>query len=964
MCHGRSPVKSTRIRFAVDGARESVNHKTFGVYLGFYRLTGAPDMNDRFPRKTRLALTATLALILASFASPFCFADHSAAPRKVIAIEGITEYELDNGLRVLLFPDPSTPNVTVNLTVLVGSRHEGYGETGMAHLLEHMVFKGTPLHRDVPRALKEHGAQFNGTTWVDRTNYFETMPGSDENLEFGIRLEADRLVNSFVKREDLLTEMTVVRNEFEMGENNPQYILSQRMMGVAYEWHNYGKSTIGNRSDIERVPIESLQSFYRKYYQPDNAMLVVAGKFDENKALGYIAKYFGALKRPQRPLDKTYTEEPPQDGERTVVLRRVGTVGVVGAVYHIPAGAHTDFPAVEVLNNILVSQPSGRLYKALVESKKAASVTGMAHGRHDPGVLEITAQLDRGNSLEAVRDTLIDVLEGLRKDPITTEEVERAKRKLLKDRELLMTKSNQIGITLSEWAAQGDWRLFFLHRDRIENVTTQDVTRVAQEYLRRSNRTVGLYVPTDKPDRVPVPATPSVGELVKNYKGREAVVAGEVFEPTPTNIEKRVQRSRLTSGLRVALLPTKTRGEAVVAELTLRFGNEESLKDYVRASQFLGPLLTHGTKQHTRQQLQDELDKLGARLNASSSLGELTIAVEAKRKNFPAVLEVLGEVLREPTFPTDQFDILKREFRTQLEKGLTEPHNLAVRELQRRLNPYEKEDIRYVPTIEESIARLEAVTPEQVRKLYTSQVGGQVGELAVVGDFDPEATVQLVEKFLGNWKADVSYRRIERPALTKVEGARQDLLTPDKANAMYLAGEMFALTDADADYPALELANFVLGGGSLSSRLGNRVRQKEGLAYGVGSMFSADALDKSARLMLFAICNPANMDKVDKAIAEELDKLLKSGIADDELAEAKKSLLAQRKVQRAADGRLASLLAERLYEGRTLAYDADLEAKIQTLTPDEVMSALRKHVVPKKLVILRAGDFKKANEKR
>src|SRR5207247_3826519 len=236
------------------------------------------------------------------------------APRKVATVEGVTEYRLANGARVLLFPEASRPTITVNMTVLVGSRHEGYGETGMAHLLEHMVFKGTPSHPDVPKALRDHGANFNGTTNVDRTNYFETMPATDENLEFGIHLEADRLVNSYVKREDLLSEMTVVRSEFESGENNPQRILNQRMMAAAHEWHNYGKSTIGNRSDIERVPIENLQAFYRKHYQPDNITLVVAGKFDEKKALDLIQKHFGRLKKPTRKLDQTYTEEPAQDG--------------------------------------------------------------------------------------------------------------------------------------------------------------------------------------------------------------------------------------------------------------------------------------------------------------------------------------------------------------------------------------------------------------------------------------------------------------------------------------------------------------------------------------------------------------------------------------------------------------------------------------------------------------------------
>lgn len=227
------------------------------------------------------------------------YSQESAAPEKITSIEGITEYHLENGLKVLLFPDSSRPRVTVNMTVFVGSRHEGYGETGMAHLLEHMLFKGTPTHKDIDKLMQERGARFNGTTWVDRTNYYETLPASPENLEFAIRFEADRLVNSYVKREDLVSEMTVVRNEFEMGENSPTQILSQRVVATAYEWHNYGKSTIGNRSDIERVPIDNLQAFYKKHYQPDNVMLVVAGQFDESAALQHIQKYFGAIPRPK-----------------------------------------------------------------------------------------------------------------------------------------------------------------------------------------------------------------------------------------------------------------------------------------------------------------------------------------------------------------------------------------------------------------------------------------------------------------------------------------------------------------------------------------------------------------------------------------------------------------------------------------------------------------------------------------
>src|SRR3989454_1850671 len=418
--------------------------------------------------------------VVALAAAQFCFA--ADFPKKIASVEGITEYQLDNGLRVLLFPDSSQAKVTVNMTVLVGSRQEGYGETGMAHLLEHMVCKGTPRHPHVPKELQEHGAQFNGSTSSDRVNYFETLVATDENLEFALELEADRMVNSYIKKEDLESEMTVVRNEFERGENSPGGVLGKRIAAAAYNWHNYGKPTIGNRSDIERVPVENLRAFYKKFYQPDNIVLVVAGKFDAANALGLVQKHFGAIPRPDRKLDNTWTEEPAQDGERLVTLRRVGDVGAVGVAYHIPAGPHEDMAALQVLANILSTQPSGRLYQALVETRKAASASAFARGEHDPGLMTLEAEVTRNpdwSGLDEVRDLIIATVEPIGAKGVTAEEVNRAKQQILKQRELAAADTAQIGISLSEWAAQGDWRLYFLHRDRIEKVKPEAVQAVA-----------------------------------------------------------------------------------------------------------------------------------------------------------------------------------------------------------------------------------------------------------------------------------------------------------------------------------------------------------------------------------------------------------------------------------------------------------------------------------------------------
>lgn len=880
-------------------------------------------------------------------------------PQKITSVEGITEYRLENGLKVLLFPDPSKPTVTVNLTVFCGSRHEGYGETGMAHLLEHMLFKGTPTHKDIPKELQSRGARFNGTTWLDRTNYYETLPANDDNLEFAIRLEADRMVNSLIKAEDLESEMTVVRSEFERGENNPSLILMQRMMSAAFLWHNYGKSTIGNRADIERVPVENLRAFYRKYYQPDNAMLVVAGQFEPEKALEYVQKYFGSIPKPERELPQTYTEEPPQDGERYVTLRRVGDVAVVGAVYHIPAGPHPQFAAVDVLSTILADSPSGRLYKALVETKKAASIRGGSYALHDPGVLLLLAEVSEGNEPQVVLDTMLDVVEQVDEKGVTKEETERAKRELLKQFELAATDSSQIAIELSEWAAQGDWRLYFLYRDRVEQVTPKAVQEAARQYLVRNNRTVGTYFPLESPARVSIPQTPDLAEMIGDYKGREALAQGEAFDVSPENIEKRTERFTLPSGVKAAFLPKETRGESVVLRLTLRYGNESNLQNRQKAAEFLPALMKRGTEQLTRQELDDALDKNRVQLGTSGSPGVATFTIETKRPNLPAALDLLEQVLRQPALPESELEILKQAQIAQLEQQLTEPSNLAVTAVRRELSPYPKGDPRYVPTITEEIEAVKALDVAAIETLYREYLGAAHGELTVVGDFDPEKTRSRISEMLADWQPSKPYARITLTGEVNAEGGLKSIVTPGKANAMYFASTIFEMKDDHPDYPAVVLGNYILGGGSLSSRLGDRVRQKEGLSYGVGSNFQASSLDERAALYAYAISNPQNMDRVVDVIREEIDLLLKKGITDQELETAKQGFLQRQKVARTDDGNLAQQLAETSYVGRTMQYQAELEEKIRDLTAGQVVEALRKHFDPDRLVIVTAGDFQK-----
>ncbi|MEC7429508.1 MAG: pitrilysin family protein [Planctomycetota bacterium] len=884
-------------------------------------------------------------------------------PDPITSVEGITEYQLENGLKVLLFPDDSKPTVTVNLTLFVGSRHEGYGEAGMAHLLEHMLFKGTPSHPNIPKSLQDLGAQFNGTTWVDRTNYYETLPASEENLEFALRLEADRMVNSLIRGEDLESEMTVVRSEFESGENSPLRILLQRMQAAAYEWHNYGKSTIGNRSDIERVPITNLRAFYRKHYQPDNAMLIVAGKFDRAKALELILKHFGPLGRPDRELDKTYTEEPAQDGERTVVLRRVGDVSLVAAAYHIPASSHPDFPAIRVLQNLMTSEPGGKLYKALVESKKAATVLGTAFAFHDPGLALFGAIVPEGTptgeettALETARVSLLETLENYGEGEISAEEVNRAKEELLAGRERELANSQGLAVSLSDWAAQGDWRLFFLYRDRLEKVTVEDVQRVAKAYLQRNNRTVGLFIPTEKAERIEIPPAPDVAAMVEGYEGRELVAEGEVFDPDPVNIEKRVQRGELKTGLKYGLLPKKTRGEMVYLQLTLRYGSESTLLGKDIACELVADAMMRGASYLSYQDIQDELNRARATMSAAGQRGLALFSVQTKREFLPEVIELLRKVVREPTFAKEEFELLRQEIVADLESQLSDPQALAGNALRRAMSPYPEDSIHYVPTLEEELEQYKSVTLDDTVSIYQDLMNGVHGEVVIVGDFETSAVMPSLETLVENWESEAAFARIPEAAQVDLPGREITIETPDKANAVYLAGLNLAIKDGDADFAPLVMANFILGGGSLASRLGDRVRQQEGLSYGIRSGFSAHPIDDRGRLTISAITNPINRTKLEKAISEELNRWIEEGITEEELKRAQQGYLQGQQLQRSNDRVLTGLIGSTLFAGRTLDYYADLEKAIGRLYPEAVNETVRERISSNKLIQVFAGD--------
>lgn len=876
----------------------------------------------------------------------------AAGPQRVTSVEGVTEYRLDNGLKVLLVPDSSVDSVMVHITYLVGSRHEGYGEKGMAHLLEHMLFKGTPSNARLKEEFTRRGVRFNGSTSYDRTNYFETLSASKENLDWALGVEADRMLNAYVRKSDLDSEMTVVRNEFESGENNPGSILRQRMLQLAFGWHNYGNSVIGARSDIENVPIERLQAFYRTYYQPDNAVLIIGGKFEEREALAMVARHFGPIPRPARKLPGLYTAEPTQDGERSVVLRRAGDTQMVGTLYRIPSGGHEDYPAVDVLVHLLATQPTGRLHRALVQKGLASTIWGGESALHDPGTMFFGAALLKTAPLDPARDALLATTENLASEPVRAEEVERSKTALLNDFEKIQIDSLALVANLSEFSASGDWRLFYLYRDRLRKVTVQDVQRVAATYLKPANRVMGTFVPTDQPVRADIPPVPDLEKALAGYTGGKTPELGDAFDPSPANIEARLVRKTLPNGIRLGLLPKKTRGGNVVASLTLHWGDEAGKTNRSTACTLADGMLMRGTRRHTRAQIQEALEKM----NAHVSVNTEGATIDTQRAQFADALRLVAEILKEPVFPASEFAELKQAAITRIEGQRSDPGAIAGQRMGRYLSPYPKGHWLYVPTTDERIEALKQTSVADAERCHNDFVGATRAEFAVIGDFDPDAVAKLVEDLFGGWKSPRGYERIPARHFD-LPATEAEVRTPDKANAVLRIGANIKVRDDNPDFPALVLGNYLLGGTS-TARLSARVREKEGLSYGTNSSFAASQLDEAASFGVSAIYAPQNKRKVETAVREEIERVLRDGFTEEEIAAGKSGLLQARRAARIQDRNLIGRLSLYLFVGRTFAWDIDFEKKIAALTAAQVRDAMRRHLDLSKMAVIKAGDFK------
>ena len=901
-------------------------------------------------KRTALSLALLASFSLPSLTSPA----QAAAPAVpgatfVREAEGVKEYKLANGLKVLLVENHAAPVVSVVIVYHVGSRNEAVGYTGSTHFLEHMMFRGTPTYNktkdtQIAKTLQAQGASFNATTWLDRTNYFETLP--KDQLELALKLEADRMRNSFIADADRKLEMSVVRNELERGENNPSRVMLQNLFSNAFIQHPYHHPTIGWRSDVEGVPTERLKKFYQDFYYPNNATLIVVGDVDPAQALTKINASFGPIKRSPGPIPPVYTQEPPQQGERRFTIRRPGQYGIVNMGFHIPPMEHTDSAALDVLQAVMSQGVTSRLHQALVEKGLATSSNAWAAELRDPGLFVITTDLASGVKHEQAEAAMNTVLEELKKTPVSATELNKVKNQILADFAYSKHGTFELASSLSEFEATADWRYMVSYPQRIQAVTAADLQRVLSTYFVDSNRTTGWFIP-EKASEVNV----NVHNLNYNQVASQAAPASGAKGLLPVQ--------RIGFGKTGKLIVQENHLDNTVAiQAAVMAGSINDPAGKAGLASLTAAMLERGTKKHDKLAMAQLLESMGSELNFGSSLERAQITGRTLSKNLDQTLELLYEMLKEPAFDKGEFDKLKKQTLDQMRQDLDNTDTLAGDALDKLLYPAGHPLNMDTAT---RIKQVEGLSLDDVKKFYAEHWGSNQMVLTVVGDVKTQALAAGTQAALKDWKADNPANAVSSDVTAQTKGQQTIQTLKDKANVSIEMGIQtpFKLSAPTAkNYFAALIANHALGGSSLSSRLGLRVRDELGLTYGIYTTFT-DAGRGAGPWIVSVTTNPANVQKTIDATREVLRKYRSEGISDAEFNLAKSSLIGSYLVSLSTNPRIASRLTDAVFYGLGDNYLTERAKIIQSVTKQDVNNVIKTYFDPDRLSTAIVGNYAK-----
>ena len=870
------------------------------------------------------------------------------------SMAGITEYRLrSNGMKILVVPNRAAPVITFMVVYHVGSRNEAPGNTGSAHLLEHMLFNKSTANfgkanrkKTFQEVLYEAGADYassNMTTWVDRMTGYSTLPS--DRLDLAMKIEADRLGRALILDEERRPEMSVVRNEYEIGENNAYRALDKAVTAAAIVAHPYHWSTIGYRSDIEGVTTETLREHYRNFFHPDNAEAILVGDFETNAALALFDREFGRFPKSKTPIPQVITVEPPQEGERRVEVRRPGKVGIVQIAYMRPNSLHPDFIPLDVLSTILSTGVNSRLYQALVETGLAADVGSSNYTLRDPYPIMALATVAPGKGHREVEEAMKSALYRIGKDGVSQAELDRAKSQL----EVAVIRGRdgtyELASALGEAVASADWKWFVNYVDAVKKVTTDDVKRVAAATLLPNHATVGWFVPPD----LPTPAAAKKPAPKVKKRG-----AGGASEETPVagGFAARTVRRVLSNGLTVDAVRNPA-VPTVAVQGTVFAGRMDAPAGKPAVPQLTAMMLTRGTTTRDKRTIGAALDNVGAQLAIGADAIEASIEGTCLARDFTHLLGILADELRNPAFADSELVKAKAEFRADVLRASDNTGQRARDRLTQLV--YEPGHPFRAPTAEAMLASIDAATAADLRAFWRERYVGAGAILAIVGDVDPEAAATLAESLFG--AIPKGARPVyDRPRTQANASVRAVETMKGKANMDFVFGHASSLRRADSDYEAALVANAALGQSSLTSRIGKRVRDTEGLSYTLFSRYLlTDYLD--GVWMVDVAVAPQNLAKALRSTKEEIDKYEREGITDAEVATQKSFFAGNYLVRLGTNAGVAVALCTAERFGYGPSYLDNFPKRIRAVTKAQVDEVIRKRLHPDKMHLIVAGDL-------
>jgi zinc protease len=896
------------------------------------------------------------------------------------------EFVLANGLRVVVIPTATAPVATLLVVYRVGARNEAVGYTGSSHLLEHMLFKGTHANnrgngRAFADIMNEIGASKNATTWLDRTMYFETVPV--EYLPLAIELEADRMRSALIADVERRSEMTVVRNELERNDNSAARVLNQALVATAFREHPYHHPTIGWRADVEGVSTERLRDLYDTFYQPDNATVFIIGDVEYEPARALVEAHFGPLPAASHAIPEVYTTEPPQLGERSVVLKRPGDDTLLALAYHTPAAygqttvlgaselalralappAHNPGYALELVGRILGRGRTSRLSRALVDEHLALEASAWNWGSRDPGLFQIVVNVRPGVKLEDARDATDRTLALLAAEGPTSEELARAKTQTAVQRAFGRDGTFALAQRLAELEAVGSWHIDDDYLERIEAVTVDDVRAAVADYLHEDNRSVGTLFPGSPKTFVRV--------NVQVPDGRRVLEAD--VPPVPLEVPhvlrehrfaERIARTHMPNGIE-SLYVANPGSATVVVRGLLDAGTAFGAGRPMLASVF-AEMLARGTRAHARTAIEERLERAGVRRHysvdddRSQHFDPLAFRFTGAcaEQDLPLLLEMLAEELREPHFREDELARVQSELTGTLRLLRT---NTSWRAVQRFLQlAYESGDANDESDLDALLADVAATTVEDLQHFYAATLLKVRPLVSASGATDESAFAALAQRTLGS----VPFESPATPALPTI-GARparmlrEHVALERKSNVDIVIGRATPVVRASDDYLAAIVANGILGQSTLSSRLGLRLRDREGLTYGVTSGFlSGGRLPGPWRIGVSV--NPASVERAIASALDVLEDYALRGPTARELVQQRNSMTGSQRVALATNGGVAHQLERIGLYALGDDYVDTYRERLESVTAADVARASAAYFGARDLIIVAAGTFEES----